>query len=297
MGLDLAILFSFLAMLFWGVGDFFVQKAVLKIGYLEALLWINVVASLGLLPLVVKDIPLMWKLENIIPVLLITIANIIFSLLLLKAYSKGKLSVIDVILLGELPITIVFGIIFFRERLSFLQLIIIVIIIFGVFLISRSPKSFWQKIKDFFWGAKISWEKGLLFALLAVIFSGTYNFLTAFNAREISPIMAVWAPWTISSFVLFGAVAYKKKLKKFWRQSLKHKKVILLAGIIDTSAWVFYSSAVALRDISIITAIVVGYAVIALFLDAKFNRQKISRWQYIGAVLVILGSLAITFLE
>lgn len=297
MWFNLTIVFSFLAMLSWGVGDFFVQRAVKKIGYLEALLWINVIAGFGLLPFVIKDIPLMWQSENIIPVLLITIANIVFSLLLLKAYSEAKLSVVDVILLGELPVTIILGMIFFQERLSWLQLIIIAVIIFGVFLISRGPKNYWQKIKDVFWKKRMNWEKGLLFALSAVIFSGIYNFLTALNAREISPVMAVWAPWTLSSFILLGALLYKKGVKTFWKNSLANKQVIFLAGTIDTAAWVFYSSAVARQDISIITAIVTGYAVIALFLDVKFNRQKITYWQYIGAALVVAGSIAISFLE
>lgn len=297
MWFNITILFSFLAMFSWGIGDFFVHRVVKRIGYLEALLWINLTAAIGLLPFVIKDIPLMWQKENIVPILLITIANIVFSLLLLKAYSKAKLSVVDVILLGELPVTIILGMIFFKERLSWLQLIIIIFIIFGVFLISRGPKSYWHKIKEVFWKKRTNWEKGLFFALFAIIFSGIYNFLTALNAREISPLMAVWAPWTISSFILFGALLYKKGLKTFWQNSLANKQVIFLAGTIDTAAWVFYSSAVARQDISIITAIVTGYAVIALFLDVKYNKQKIAYWQYIGAALVVIGSIAISLLE
>lgn len=297
MWFNLTILFSFLAMLCWGVGDFFVQRAVKKIGYLETLIWINIIAALGLLPFIIKDLSLMWRIESIIPILLISIANIVFGLLLLKAYSRAKLSVVEVILLGELPVTIILGMIFFKERLSFLQLIIIFIIIFGVFLISRGPENYWQKIKNIFRKKGANWEKGLLFALSAVIFSGIYNFLTALNAREISPIIAVWAPWTISSLVLLGALLYKKGLKIFWKNSLANKQVIFLAGAIDTVAWVFYSSAVVRQDISIITAVVTGYAVIALFLDVKYNRQKITHWQYIGAALVVTGSIAISFLS
>ncbi len=297
MWFNLTIFFSFLAMLSWGIGDFFIHRTVKKIGYLETLLWINIIAAIGLLPLVIKDIPLIWQSENIIPILLITAANIIFSLLLLKAYSQAKLSIIDLILLGELPVTIILGIIFFQERLSCLQLIIITFIIFGVFLISRGPKSYWQKLKDVFWKKRINWEKGLLFALSAIIFSGIYNFLTALNARQISPVMAVWAPWAISSFILFGALVLKKGLKNFCQNSLTNKKIIFLAGTIATVAWVFYSLAVARQDISIVTSIVSGYAVIALFLDVKYNRQKIAYWQYLGAVLVVAGSIAISFFK
>lgn len=297
MWLNLTILFSFLAMISWGVGDFFVQRAVKKIGYLEALLWINVIAGVGLLPFVIKDLPLLWQAENILPIVFLTIANIVFSLLILKAYSQAKLSVVDVILLGELPVTIILGMIFFHERLSWLQLTIIFFILFGVFLISRGPSSYSQRLKNIFGKKKVNWEKGLLFAFLAVIFSGTYNFLTALNAREITPIIAVWAPWTISSVILLIVLMYKKGMKAFWFNSLANKKVIFLAGTIDTAAWVFYSSAVARQDISIITAIVTGYAVIALYLDIKYNRQKISYLQYIGAALVVVGSIAISFLS
>ena len=53
------VVFAFLAMLSWGVGDFFIQKTIRKIGGLETLLWIGLIGTLILIPFAIKDLALL----------------------------------------------------------------------------------------------------------------------------------------------------------------------------------------------------------------------------------------------
>ncbi|PIT95261.1 hypothetical protein COT98_00485 [Candidatus Falkowbacteria bacterium CG10_big_fil_rev_8_21_14_0_10_39_9] len=294
---QVSLFFAFLAMFLWGIGDFFIQRTIRKVGDFQTLLWINFIASLTLFPLAWNDLPAIFSRANIFSLIFITIIDLFYGYFLFKAYDQGKLSVVEVVMIGELPFTIILGLIFFHESLSWLQVFVILMIIAGVFLMSRSRKTWRDKIKEFFRGKRVVWEKGLLLMFLAVLFSSLYNFLTAVNTRNVSAFAAVWFPWMLGSLVLLIYVGYKRGLKSFWQGGLNHKSLILFTGVIDTSAWVFYALATRTEEISIVTAIVAGYAVIAMALGIKFNHEKISVWQYLGAVLVFLGVIAMSFIS
>ncbi len=293
---QLTLIFAFLAMAFWGVGDFLIQRIVKRVGDFQTLLWIDLIAGFFLIPFVASDLPAILTWPNVLSLMVMTVIYLWYGIFLFKAYNKGKLAVVEVIMIGELPFTIILGLIFFREKLDLSQVLVILLIISGTLLISKSRMTWWDRIKDFFTGKRVVWEKGVLLATVAVVFSALYNFLTAVNSRNISAFIAVWFPWMLSSLFLLTYIVYKKGLKSFWQTSLNYKYLILFTGIIDTAAWVFYAFATENGKISVVTTIVTGYAVIALILGVKFNKERISGWQYLGAILVFFGVAIMSFI-
>lgn len=294
---QLSLVFAFLTMIFWGVGDFLIQKTVRKLGEFQTLLWINIVAGLALIPFVLKDIPSIFTWPNILTLIIMTFLGLLYGIFIFRAYERGKLSVIDVALIGELPLTIFLGLIFFGEKLNIIQIFFILIIIFGIFLMSKTKKTWKDKIREYFFGKKFAWEKGVILAFIAIIFSSFYNFLVALTARNISAFTAIWFPWALGSIFLLIYIIRKKGLKSFLKTSFNYKKLIFFTAIIDTIAWVFYALAIKREELSIITAIVAGYAIVAMFLGVRFNKEKISSWQYLGASLVFLGVVVISFIS
>lgn len=293
---NFSILFSFLAMICWGTGDFFAQKTVRKIGDFKALLWINFLGGLALTPFVIKDFPLIFSGWNLVSLLALSLIQLLYGLFLFKAYDKGKLSVVEIVMIGELPLTIILGLVFFGEHLTLLQLLVVIAIIFGVFLVSKSQSTWRDKLKILLFGRKFLWEKGVFMAVFAVLFSSVYNFFTAFNSREISAFTAVWFPWLLSSLFLIVYVFFKEDFSAFLQTSKKSYRLILSASLLDTLGWLFFALAVVSENLSIITAIVSGYAVISMFLGVRFNREKIGTWQYVGAAVVLTGAVVMSFL-
>ncbi len=291
-----SIIFAFLAMICWGVGDFFTQKTVRRIGDFKALLWINLLGGLALTPFVIKDFPLIFQGWNLVSLIILSLIQLAYGLFLFKAFDKGKLSVVEVVMIGELPLTIILGLIFFGERLSGLQLLVVIAIIIGVFLVSKSRSTWRDKVRTFFGRRKFVWEKGVIMATLAVLFSAAYNFFTALNSREISAFTAVWFPWLLSSLLLLVYVFFKEDFKGFLKTSRKSSRVIITASLLDTLGWLFFALAVVSEDLSIITAIVSGYAVLSMFLGVRFNKEKIGGWQYAGAAIVLTGAIVMSFL-
>ncbi|MFA6194371.1 MAG: DMT family transporter [Patescibacteria group bacterium] len=281
--MTLPILFAFGAMLGWGIGDFLIQRTVRKIGAVGTLLWITLFSSLALLPFVFNDISSLTS-RQIINLVILGIAGFASGFVHMKALRVGKLSVVEIILSVELPLTILLGIIFFAERLNLMQVILIIILFIGIILVSVD----FTKIskKDFL-------EKGSLLALLSSALVALVNFLTATQAKEISPIMALWLPWLACGLFSGGYIISREKLSPFLKTCRINWKLILAMVIVDTAAWVFYVFAVAEKELSIIVAITESFVVIALILGVVFNKEKVNKIQYFGAGLAIACSLLI----
>lgn len=284
MAINLIIVFAFLAMLCWGFGDFFIQRSIKKVGSIESLAWIGIIGSVGLLPLVVKDLHLLQSSFNILLIVGLGIISFVSAIFDFKALKAGKLSVVDVVIEAELPITIALSFIFLKEILSTQQAIIILFILFGIVLTAiRSFSHFRSRI-----------EKGVLLALIAAIFFGILNVSLGFSSKLISPILVIWGSWVVYTIITLVVIVYKKGFKKFIAHGSKNKKLLLITGVIDTAAWVFYALALSKAEISIVTAITESYPAIALFLGVWINKEKVLLHQYAGAVIAIVCSILLS---
>ncbi|MDD5163817.1 MAG: DMT family transporter [Candidatus ainarchaeum sp.] len=288
MAFELGILFAFGAMLCWGFGDFFIQRSTRKFGDIESLAFIGLIGSFGLLPFVIQDLPLLFSIPNLAMLGMIGLITFAFAITDLEALKKGKLSVVDVVLGLELPITIVFGFMFFRETLSVLQLIIILLIFAGIVLISLRSLSKQNPFKGL--------EKGVFLAFLAAIGMSVVNFLTAVGSKQVSPLLAVWFPWVIFTIISIALIWRREGLPKFFENAKKFSAVILAMGICDTLAWLFFAFAVLENELAIAVAITESYVVLALFLGVWLNKEKIFLHQYAGAAIALCATIALGFI-
>src|SRR3990167_4940240 len=179
MNFEIGLIYAFLAMIFWGFGDFFIQKSVRKIGSIEALFFIGLIGSLGMLPFILKDFPLIFSGYNIVLLLFLGVLVFVFAVSNFEALKEGKLSVVDVILELELPLTVFLGFMFFKESLSFLQFVVIFFIFVSIMMMAVKSRNH----------LRIKLEKGVILALITAAGLGAINFLTAHSSRSISPLM------------------------------------------------------------------------------------------------------------
>ena len=281
--MNLAIILAFGAMIFWGVGDFLIQRTVRKIGNLETLFWITSSSSVLLLPFVYSSLPLL----NLGQILVLTLLGLIGfwgSYIQFESLKVGKISVVEVIISLELPLTVLLGVIFFHESLSLWQILLMSFLFLGIILLSVN----FQKIYK-----RHFLEKGALLAVMAAALIAGINFLTALGAKNINPIMVIWWPWVIVA-ILSGLHFFReKKLKSILRRSWQFRKILIIMVILDIAAWLFYAFALAAKELSITTAITESFVVIAMFLGIIFNKERVRPVQYIGAALAIVCSILI----
>ncbi|MEI7960947.1 MAG: DMT family transporter [archaeon] len=276
---------AFGAMLSWGVGDFLIQKSVRKVGDIEALAFIGLIGFIGLTPFVIGDLNLLFVPQNFGILIGLGVLSFITAIFTLESFKRGKLSVVDVVLEFELPITIIVCFFLFGEFLLIHQMILIIPIFVGIILISLK-KGVSIKKSHFF-------EKGVLFALAAAIGLGVVNSFTAFGSREISPLLVIWIPWLVVFIISFFVIFSRKDIKTTFKNAFKFKWLLLGMGIIDTLAWVFYAYAMQDLNVGIVTAITESYPVIGIIFGVFLNREKIGWRQVLGAILTIGASIAL----
>lgn len=284
--MNLSIWLAFGAMLGWGVGDFFIQKTVKKIGAIETLFYLSFISSFLFLPFIIGRLPNLTS-RNIIFLVALGLISFTSGYAFMRALKIGKLSVIETITALELPLTIIWGCLFFKETLNLIQIILIAVLFFGIILISVNFKNI-NKL-DFL-------EKGSIFAFITAVVVSAVNFLSALGAKEIDPLVTLWLAWLVCGLVCGGFIVRQKNCQ-LWKTSLKNWRLILITILVDTFAWLAYVLAVRGSKLSITIAITESFVVVALLLGVIFNKEKITKIQFCGAALAITASLIISFIR
>ncbi len=272
------------AMLFWGFGDFLIQKGTRKLGDIETLAWISFLGSLGLLPFVWHDLALVLQRSNFLILLGLGITAFIVAISNFEALKRGKLSIVEVLMELELPLTVIMGLIFLKEHINILQILLMVMIFVGIILIATKPGEI--KKHHFF-------EKGAVLALITAIGYGLVNFLTAVGAKEISPLLTIWFPWVVFVGICICYLIYHGRLKTASRHIRNYAWLIVGMGIFDTLAWVLFAIALAKKELAVTIAITESYPVISLLLGITINHEKISKLQLVGATMTVAASFVI----
>ncbi|MCF8013453.1 EamA family transporter [Candidatus Woesearchaeota archaeon] len=281
-----SVLAAFLAMICWGVGDFLIQKSTRRIGVSETLFLIGFVGSFVLLPFVWFDFKFISSLEIFLFFLFFGIFTYFVSMINLEALRVGKLFVVEVLLEIELPITIILAVLLLKESLSFSLICLFVLVFVGLVFVVL-PKIYLVK--------KFIFEHGTGLAILAAVGMGIINFLTGYIAINISPLLSVWFAWVIFTIITFVFLIKKKKFvwKKYFIKKIDLATLVMC--LLDTAAWVFFAFAIVGSGLAVAIGITESYPAIALFLGVFVNKEKITKHQIFGALLVIIVSFCIGF--
>ena len=276
-------MFALGAMLFWGFGDFFLSKAVRKAGNFLPLIFIGFFGAIIFAP---KAFPLFHYLTTFDLLVLATLGFLHFAMdfFLLEGYRLGKLSVVEVLFQLELPLTIIIATTLLREFVSATMVVLFALVLTGSLLLAK-----------FYTIKKSHFERGWWWAIVAAGFSAGVNVTTAFAAKEISPLLAIWFPWVIVS--LLSLVFLWKEFDTIITKAKKSFGTLLATALFQVAAWLSFSYALSGKNLSIVAGITSGYCAITAFLGFWINDEKLNKWQIMGAIISICASiiLAIAF--
>ncbi len=107
MSISVGIGLAFVAMLCWGIGDFWIQKSTRKVGDLEALFFVTAFGALVLLPFVYRDIPALFAESSQALMVLGVLCVVLFiaAILDFEALRVGKLAIVEPIWSFEVPVS------------------------------------------------------------------------------------------------------------------------------------------------------------------------------------------------
>lgn len=284
------ILLAFMALVGWGFGDFFIQKASRRIGAAKALFFITCIGSLVLLPFVAPQLPEIFAARPQIWFLVLTSALGFFpAILYFEGLKRGKLTVVEPVLSLELPITIGLSLAFLHEHVSLIQSLAIVAVFIGIILVvTKHLPSF---------RAKASLERGALFGLAGAFGLGLGNFVTGVFSQSVGPLVTVWFSRTCFAVYAFALLAYQRETTHLFSDFRKSVRVILTESAFDLTAWLSFAFATTLIPISIATTISETYIALAVLLGILVNHEKIRRHQAIGICLAVVGAVVLAYLS
>lgn len=287
---NLGIIFSLVALLAWGFGDFFAQKATRKIGIWKSLFCTGLVGS-ALLFFFVRDdllnIPLGsdWVLLGLLGVVFVLAAT--FDS---KALKEGKLSIIEPLIGIELPITVGLSIALAGENLNLLQSVSILTVFVGIVLAMTTHFHHLHYHRRIF-------EKGVILAGVGAVIMALTNFLIGLSSREISPMVTVWFADTLLFIVCGVYLIYLRELASLRRDFREQPGLLAIQSLCDNVGWISFALAVTLIPISIATAISESYVAVAAILGIYLNHEKLKSHQIIGIVFAVCGIIALSLLS
>jgi len=284
MPVGVGIALACVAMLCWGIGDFWIQRSTRKIGNIEALFFITAFGAVVLFPFVYKNIPQLLNAPGSALVILGTLCVVLLfaALLDFEALRVGKLSVVEPIWSFEVPVAALLAFFILGERVTGVQIGLIVALLFGLLLVSMRDR--------FRFGAFLL-ERGTLLAFFGAVLMGAANFFMGWGSRVSDPIMANFIADAFIALVTGGILLYNGKFTQTILDCVRNKGVLLQMSIADKVAWLAFAFAMVLAPIGVVVALSESYIIIAVFLGLSVGKERLSFHQKAGLVIALAAAI------
>ncbi|MGA2385601.1 MAG: DMT family transporter [Candidatus Bathyarchaeia archaeon] len=281
MTLEIGILFAIVSMLSWGTADFFAKKVIDKIGCTTTLVF-NLSASLG--PILVFAV-LFSKIPPItIGLVSITVVagvlGIIGYIFLYRGFQKGKVSVVSPISASWAVITTLLAIFLFKEELTLLQIIGIIVIFVGVFLTSTNLAELKKSIKHVRYN-------GIMDGIISMIAWGIAYAVIKPVVSTAGPIMALFLLRAVGTLSLFSWVGFSGK--KISRPTKLVFLFLIIVSALDTFGFAAYNVGITTEFVSIVSPVAATYPAVTILLAYLFLKERVVNNQKIGVVAILAG--------
>jgi len=278
------VIFSFLSMVSLGITDFTAGVYGRKEGVWSAI-FLNEIIGLLLISIIILFKPTLvidlvsYPLFDISLLVFASTLNFLAIACLIYGFSVGNIGLVSALGSSFNLIVIFLTWLFLGEGLTLVGLIFLFVLIIGVFLsmIDSSNKNYMAK--------------GSIWGLGALLMWGISFFLMIFLSREISLFTLLFSNFVVGfllSFIYFIVKRRSVLLKKsIW--------LIVVSAFAELMAYVFlYLGGSVEGSGGVVGAITGSYAVISVLLGYFFLKEKLSKTQIIGIVLILISITAIS---
>ncbi len=282
----MALLFAFLTLIGWGVGDIFGTVAIRKIGSLAANFWWSLIG------LIFASFYIPWAggisdYKYFIFAVFISLIDIFGNLFFYKGLQYGNASLNGTITGSNAFITVLISIFFFKETVIITQFIGIILILFGIILGSLNFNQIRKmKLKEIFS------DKGIKYSFIAMLEWGIYFAVIRIPAEKIGWFWAGYPIYFIGTFIML-ILLLPKQLSTI-RMDRKILMMMLLFVIFTVSANFFYNLGILHGFTSIVAPVSGSYPILFVLLASLFFREKLSRQQKFGIISSLAGIVLIS---
>jgi transporter family protein len=284
----LSILLGIGGMVGWGIYDFLGGVFTKQIGPFKSLFWSQ---SAGLISIFLLTIISTISVNvSILVIVLSTIAAILYAggyLFFFKGFEIGNVSIVAATMNLWAVFTMLFAFLFMGQRLSTIQTIGVLMIIFGATLAALN----WSDIRNQRFKLSVGVKEAILGAFLFGVF---------WNISEIITEKVGWLFTTL--FVKFGIILFLlifsvivKREVNMSKATARIKGMIVLMGILEAGAVALVNYGLTIGDAILITPIASALSIVTISLAIIFLKETVSKLQGFGIIMAIAGIVVTAF--
>ena len=279
------VYWAFLAMICWGVADYFARTATIQLGSaIRASFYVHVIGLF--VPLIIFVYQLASSQSGEIDfVLLFTygpLAGLLFTLnyvLYYRGLSTGSVSIVTAVASAFVVVAVILSAILLHESFSMFQFLLVVLITLGISLTS-------------FKNTTIGSSTGLKYALPCMFIIGVAVCIVKPLVQGVGPVLATIVPMLVSSLLTWiWAIKMGIPLSFSVNNGLKN---VSIAGILDSGGFLCISMGFVLAPVFIVTPISAASPMVTIFLVRVFIGERIAKLQSFGVILTIAGVLILS---
>ena len=280
MALSLGIIFGIVAMLAWGIGDFFVAKAVRKSSVFKAFIWAQIVGlTLFLFVfLFLFEFPII-SFTSLIMLLIAGILGLVPLLAYYKGLQIGTVSIISPIAASYAVIPIIYSLIFLNEKLTVLQTAGVILAILGAILTSF-------KFHDLIKLRLKNLATGVEYGLIAMVGWGVFFIFIDSLVSEFGWFLPVFL---IKALVVFYVLVYSGIAKKNISFPKNVILFVILIGVLESIGFLALGGSVFLENISLVAPVTSVYPAVTIILARIFFKEILELNQKLGVISVLVG--------
>jgi transporter family protein len=272
----------------WGIYDFFAGVYSKKIGPYKTFFWSQLAGLFFVLLLIsvftiTLDIPALT-------IILLPIAALFYSagyLFFMKGFEIGNISIVAAIMNLWAVFTMLIAFIFMGQRLSTLQSIGVLMIIFGATLASLN----WSDIKN----KSFQLSSGVKETVLGAFFFGVFwNISEAISEKIGWLLTTLFVKIGIILFLLLLSFLIKRELS-FTKATTKTKLMVVLMGILEAGAVAIVNFGLTIGDAILITPIASALSGVTITMAMIFLKDNVTKLQGLGIITAIFGIIVTGF--
>jgi len=281
-----SVLLGMLAAIGWGISDFVVAVVSKRLGVLTTVLGVHVAAVAVttvylLLASSLSGITLAQWSALAGAATLATFVYIGFY----RALQIGPVVIVSPIISSYAVVVIVLATIFIGERLNGLQILGTVASIGGVVLVSLNPQGLRSTEKLI--------STGILIGILATVGLGLWQYTLGVLSRDIGWFLPIYVSRMLTLAILIPVIMSQREWP-WLRLTFPLAIGVAFAGIMETGGLFAFTRGAEVGVISIVAAASTTYPILPILGGLVILRERLTRSQVVGLVVVLLGLLMLS---
>lgn len=280
------ILFALLAFFGWGTGDIYGGKVARTIGGYSSVFWLyifSILSASAYIPFALADLQNL-SFDCVLILAVLSICSVIPMITLYKGLQVGNASLVGTIGAAFTSITVILSMVFLEEKISSNQILSIIAIFLGVFLLSINL--------NLLRGKKTLSDKGLPYALISMVLWGVYYTFIKIPVKEIGWFWPSY--FTLFSFPLIYLLVKINKGVIKYPKSVKILSFSILNAVLLNIGAFAYNFALIEGKAAIVAPIAGSYPLLFVLLANSVFKDKITKQKTLGIIISLTGIISLS---